>query len=254
MATMRKNETEKKKLKELLEKKSEEIKKKTKEIETLSQISKTIVSGKYLEEILNLIVTVTAKMMNSKICSIMLFDEKKQELAIKATQSLSKKYRNKPNLKVGESISGKVVQEKKPITVLDVTKESRYMYPEIAKKEGLCSMLAVPMTVKDRIIGVINNYTSEKHKFTDEEIKILQSVANQAAVAIENTKLIEEALEAREDLKIRKLVERAKGILMKRFGMDENEAYKTIHKKSMDSRKSMKEVAEAIILALEVKK
>jgi signal transduction protein with GAF and PtsI domain len=175
MVKQKRNKTGSNKLKLLLKEREREIeilkRKKTKEIEVLSQISKTVVSGRYLSEILNLIVTVTAEMMGSKICSIMFLDEKKQELAIEATQSLSEEYRNKPNLKVGESISGKVVKEKKPITVLDVTVEPGYMYPEIARKEGLRSMLAVPMMVKDRIVGVINSYTSDEYKFSEEEIK-----------------------------------------------------------------------------------
>lgn len=115
-------------------------------------------------------------------------------------------------------------------------------------------MLAVPMMVKDRIVGVINSYTSEEHKFTEEEIKILQSVANQAAVAIENTKLMGETLAAKESLEVRKLVERAKGILMQTSGMTEGRAYRTIQQKSMDSCKPMREVAEAIILTLGTKK
>jgi signal transduction protein with GAF and PtsI domain len=101
----------------------EEVVKKAKQLDLLSEISRTIVSDYYLKEILQLIVTMTAKVMNSKICSIMLLDEKKDELVIAATQSLSDYYVNKPNLRVGQSISGKVVKEKRPITVLDVTKE-----------------------------------------------------------------------------------------------------------------------------------
>ncbi|MFA5857457.1 MAG: GAF and ANTAR domain-containing protein [Elusimicrobiota bacterium] len=258
MTKKKQNSTEIEEIQLLLKEKEHEIEvlrnKNTKEIEMLSQISKTVVSGRYLSEILKLIVTVTAEMMGSKICSIMLLDEKRQELAIEATQSLSEEYCTKSNLKVGESISGKAVQEETPIAVLDVTKEKDYMYPEIAKKEGLRSMLAVPMMIKNRKIGVINTYTSYEHVFTIEEIKILQSVANQAAVAIENTKLMEENIAAREALETRKLVERAKGILMKELNMDENEAHKTIHKKSMDSRKTMKDVAEAIILSNEIKR
>jgi signal transduction protein with GAF and PtsI domain len=228
----------------------EEIKKRDKQIELLSKVSRTVVSGKYLDDILNMIANITAETMGLRICSIMLFDEKKQELAIKATQSLSKKYCNKPNLKIGQSISGKAVKSKKPFSVLDVTKEPDYMYPKIASEEGLCSMLAVPMIMNERVVGVINLYTSEEHVFSDEEIKILQSISDQAASVIENTKLMEEALKARESLKVRKLVEQAKGILMKEFRMDEEQAYRSIHQKSMNLRKSMKEVAEAIILAL----
>jgi len=227
---------------------------KDREIKTLTEISRTIVSGQYMEEILSLIVTLTAEMMGSKICSIMLHDEKKKELKIIATQSLSEEYKNKPNVKVGQSISGRAFIEQKPAVILDVRKEKDYMYTDIAKKEGFTSMLCVPMIVRGKAIGVVNIYTAEVHSFTDDEIRILQSVSNQAAIGIDNMNLMNEALLAREQLETRKLIERAKGILMKKFSMDENTAYKTIHKKSMDTRKSMKEVAEAIILTLEMDK
>lgn len=232
----------------------DEIAKKAKQLDLLSEISRTIVSDYYLKEILQLIVTMTAKVMDSKICSIMLLDEKKDELVIAATQSLSAQYVNKPNLKVGQSISGRVVKEKKPITVLDISKESGFMYPDIAKKEGIVSMLSTPMMIKDRVIGVINSYTQREHKFSKEEIDIIKTVANQAAVAIENTRLDQEILAAKEALESRKIIEKAKGILMKELGISEDDAYKKIHKKSMDLRKGMKEIAEAIILTFELKK
>jgi signal transduction protein with GAF and PtsI domain len=232
----------------------EEVVKKAKQLDLLTEVSRTIVSDYYLKEILQLIVTMTAQVMDSKICSIMLLDEKREELVIAATQSLSQEYVNKSNLKVGQSISGKVVLKKAPIIVLDVTEEPGYMYPEIAKKEGIVSLLSVPMMIKDRVIGVINSYTKSEHIFKKEEIDILQTVANQAAVAIENTHLSQEIFAAKEALESRKLVERAKGILMRELGVSEDEAYKKIHKKSMDMRKTMREIAEAIILTSDIKK
>jgi signal transduction protein with GAF and PtsI domain len=239
-------------------KKSAESGKKDREraekIETLFQVSEAIVSNRYIEEILNLIVTMTAEMMKSKICSIMLLDEEKGELEIKATQSLSEEYRSKPNLKVGQSISGLAVKEKRPITVLDVTREPLYKYPELAQKEGLCSMLSVPMMVKNRVIGVINSYTDKPHQFTEEEIKILQAVANQAAVAIENTKLLNRTIAMEEALETRKAVERAKGVLMREHQVSEAEAFKLIQRQSMNTRRSMQEIAEAIVLASEIRK
>jgi GAF domain-containing protein len=147
-----------------------------------------------------------------------------------------------------------VVLEKRPITVLDVKTESGYMYPDVARNEGIVSLLSVPMMLKDRAIGVINSYTRSEHQFRQEEISILQAVANQAAVAIENTHLSEEILTAKEALESRKVIERAKGILMKELGVSEDEAYKKIHKKSMDLRKTMKEIADAIILSSELRK
>jgi signal transduction protein with GAF and PtsI domain len=225
------------------------VKEKARQVEMLSQVSQTITSNRYLEEILHLIVTMTAQMMESTICAMMLVDDERQELVIKATQSLSKAYRNKPPIRIGESISGRAVKERRPIAVLDVTKEPGYMYPEVAKQEGLCSLLCVPMMIKDRVIGVINSYTSHPHRFSEEETQVLSAVANQAAVAIEHTRLMERSLAMQEALETRKVIERAKGVLMKQRGVGEEAAFQFLQRQSMNTRKSMREVAEAVLLA-----
>jgi GAF domain-containing protein len=176
----------------------------------------------------------------------MLLDETSGELRIAATQSLSEQYRRKPNLKVGQSIIGRAVKERRPIIVLDVSTERDYMYPDMAKKEGLCSLLSVPMMVRDKALGVINSYTSVPHVFTSEEVKLLQAIANQAAIAIEHTTLIEKSHEMQEALAVRK------GYLMRSKKLTEEEAFKLIQRQSMDFRKSMREIAEAVLLAGEL--
>ncbi|MFH1504673.1 MAG: GAF domain-containing protein [Candidatus Omnitrophota bacterium] len=223
-------------------------------IKALSKISKAIASDLYLEDILRLIVTVAAQAMGSNICSLMLIDEKTKELVIRATQSISEEYNKKPSLKVGEGIAGKAVQENKAIIVEDVTKEKEYKYGNMAKKEGLYSLLCIPLAVKGKVIGAINCYTSELHNFTETEIEILTSIANQAAVAIENTELIVKSKVIQEELELRKRLERAKGILMKEDGLTEEQAYLKLQKYSMDKRRSMREIAEAIITVAEMKK
>jgi signal transduction protein with GAF and PtsI domain len=222
---------------------------KEKQLKTLAKFSSSIISNNYLNEILQMIVTMTAQMMNSKICSLMLLDEEKQQLKIEATQSLSDEYRKKPPVNVSESISGKAIQLKKPIAVLDVTSEAGYGYPKIAKQEGLCSMLAVPMLIKDKPIGVINCYSATEHVYTEDEIFIMQTIANQSAVAIENTRLFDESKSAKDALETRKLVERAKGTLMKERGLTEQEAFQFLQKQAMNLRRTMKEIAEAILLS-----
>ncbi|MDD3374133.1 MAG: GAF domain-containing protein [Candidatus Omnitrophica bacterium] len=231
-----------------------EAKKKAAQFDQLMKVSQSITSESYLDEILNLIVVVTAEMLDSKICSVMLLDEKKQELSIKATQFLSEDYKKKPNIKVEKSLSGEAVKAKKAKMYFDVRMEEKYAYRNLADKEQLSSMLSVPMIVKDRVIGVINIYTKRPHAFSQEEVSVLQMVSNQAAIAIENTKLVEETVKAKEALETRKLIERAKGVLMRIQGLAEEEAHKVIHKKSMNSCKSMKEVAESIILMDELQK
>jgi len=160
------------------------------QLSAISEVSKTITSNLYLEEILHLIVAMTAKTMNFRICSIMLLDEEKRELVIKATQSKSTDYLKKPNLRPGESVAGRAMQEGRVLTVLDVKQAPEYRFPDIAEKEGLCSMICIPLQVKERTIGVLNCYTARPHIFAQEEVNLLQTLANNAAIAIENAKLM----------------------------------------------------------------
>lgn len=230
----------------------EQMKRKVMQLDTLSQVSATVSSNRLIDDVLQLIVTMTAQMMGSAICSIMLLDESSNELRIGATQSLSEQYRRKPNVKVGQSISGRAVQERRPIIVADVTREQDFMYRELAQREGLCSLVCVPMMVRERAIGVINSYTSKPHVFTTEDVKLLQAIGNQAAIAIDHTTLLEKSFEMQEALQVRKLLERAKGYLMRSKKLSEEEAFKLIQRQSMDLRKSMREIAEAILLAGEI--
>lgn len=224
------------------------------QLEAISTVSRTITSNLYLGDILKLIVTVTAEIMRSKICSLMLLDEAGGELVLKATQSLDQIYNTKPNLKVGEGIAGKAAQINKPIAVYDISKEPEYKFKDIAMKAGLESLLSVPLSVKGKVIGVLNNYTSRPHKFTGNEINILTTVANQAAIVIENADLMVKTKVVQDELETRKVVERAKGILMRDQGISEEEAFRKIQKQSMDIRKSMKEIAEALIMLDKMKK
>ena len=219
-----------------------------KQIQALSEISKAISSDQYLDDILKLIVTVTANVMDSKICSLWILDENEKVLRIRATQAISEAYLKERSLRLGEGVVGLVAQEKKSLAILDVLKDPLYKEKELARKEGLVSMLSVPMVVKEKVIGVINIYTSYPHEFTETEQAVLTMVANQAAICIENTELMVKTKVIQEELETRKLVERAKGIFMKQHGLSEDEAFKRIRKASMDSRKTMREIAEAILL------
>lgn len=223
-----------------------------KTIEALSLISKAITSDQYIEDILRLIVIVTAKVMNSEVCSLWLLDEKAKALTIRATQSIDSDYIKERSVKLGEGVVGYVAVHNKPYLVMNVLEEPRFKEKELAKKMGLVSMLSVPMAVKDRVIGVINCYTSVPHEFTETEKNLFNAVANQAAVAIFNTELMVKTKVIQEELESRKLVGRAKDILMRKRNMTGEEAHRWIQKRSMDSRKSMRDVAEAILLSEEL--
>ena len=222
------------------------------QLEVLYQISRALVGKQDLDAILQQVVTMTAELVGSKICSLMLLNGKKNELIIKATQSLSTAYRDKPPIKVGQSVSGRVLEKKQAIQVTDVTKDPRYGYPEIAKQEGLKSLLSVPLLLSDRVIGVLNCYTEEEKAFSKEEIQLVQTIANQAAIVIEHVRVVSEEAEARLALETKRAVDGAKRVLMKRRKMSEEEAHRFIQKSSMDRNKPQKEIAEAILIADEL--
>jgi signal transduction protein with GAF and PtsI domain len=221
-------------------------------LEALSEISAAITSETYLDDILRLIVMVTAKVMGSNICSLMLLNQQTGELEIKATQAVSEDYLKKPPVLLGEGLSGLAAKEDRPVGCWDVKDDPRYVNKEVAVKENLCSLLCMPMSIKGRVLGVINCYTSVPHEFTREEQTILGTVANQAAMAIENTDLVIKAQLMEEELVARKLIERAKDILVEERGTSGYEAFQAMRRKSMDTRRPIREIAEAIILAHEV--
>ena len=222
------------------------------QISTLAEVGQIIASGKYLEEVLQLIVNIIAKMMQARVCSIMLVDAQKNELVIKAAKASSEEYWRKPNLKIGNSLISRVVKEKAPLMVRDVTKQEGYQYPELATKEGIRSLLSVPMVLKDHVIGVLNVYSADERVFSNEDLRLLSTVADQVSLAFENTKLNVAIQESKEALQTRKLVERAKSILQKQTNLNEEEAYKRLQQQSMKTRRSMREIAEAVILSSEL--
>jgi len=104
-------------------------------LEALLEIAKAITCDLYIYDILRLIVTVTAEVINSKICSLMLIDEKKQELVIRSTQWVSEAYTRRPNIKLGQGVVGMVAEQNRPVLVEDVKKDRRHRNQEISHRE-----------------------------------------------------------------------------------------------------------------------
>ncbi len=219
-------------------------------IKALMAISQAINSDLYLEEILKLIVMVTAKVTGVEICSLWLLDENDGNIHLKATQAIDKDYVKDRVLKINEGVVGYVMATHQPLIIRDVLEEPRFKEKEMAKKLGLKSMASIPLQIRDgKTIGVLNCFTAEFHDFTETEVNLITTVANQAALAIFNAELLVKTKVIQEELETRKLIERAKEILIRRMNLKADAAYRWIQKKSMDSRKSMRQIAEAILLS-----
>lgn len=224
-------------------------------VKALSDISSAITSDLYIEDILKLIVMVTAKVTGLEICSLWLVDESEnpRKIRLKATQAIDPEYMKDRSLSETEGVVGYVFSRNETLYVKDVLKDPKFKEKDMARKLGLISMLGIPLRVKnDKVIGVLNCFTSEPHDFSETEINLITAVANQAAVAIHNTELLVKSKVIQEELETRKLVEKAKDVLMTRRKMAGDEAFRWIQKHSMASRKSMRQIAEAILLSEEL--
>ncbi len=224
-------------------------------IRALMNISRAITSDIFVEDLLKLIVMVTAKVTNTAICSLWMVDESEKPplIRLKATQSIEPEYVQDRVLHLDEGVVGQVIRTQKPLVISNVLKNEKFKEKEMAAKLGLVSMIGVPLKLKNqKVIGVLNCFTSEPHDFSETEVNLITAVANQAAVAILNTELMVKTEVIREELETRKRVDRAKEIIMTRRNMKGEEAYRWLQRQSMDSRKSMREVAEAVILSEEL--
>jgi signal transduction protein with GAF and PtsI domain len=223
-----------------------------KKVELLAAVGHTIATESYLDRILQVISEMVAESFDSPVCSIMIVDEDRQELSIKAARCSSPDYLQKLPIKIADSLIGRVVRERQLVMVPDVSMEKSYKYPELARRSGLASLLSVPLLAGFKVIGTLNIYSREKRSFSAEEIGFAQAVAGQAALALENARLIAESLEMKRTLEARKVIERAKGILQHRHGVTEEQAYLDMRSESRRLRRPMKDLAEAIILAEEL--
>ncbi|MDY6823736.1 MAG: GAF and ANTAR domain-containing protein [Thermodesulfobacteriota bacterium] len=224
-------------------------------IKALTDISQAITSDLFLEDLLKLIVMLTARVMNVEICSLWLVDDSEDPpvIHLKATQALAPEYVKDRSLQFDEGVVGHVVSTRQPLIIKNVLKSRRFKEKDMARSLGLVSMVGVPLELKEqKVIGALNCFTSEPYDFNETEVNLLHAVANQAAVAILNAELMVKTKVIQEELENRKMIERAKDILMQRRNINGSEAHRWMQKRSMDSRKSMRQIAEAVLLSEEI--
>ncbi len=224
-------------------------------VKALMDISQAITSDLFLEDLFKLIVMVTAKVTGVEICSLWLVDENASPplIRLKATQSFEPEYVKDRALRLHEGVVGYVLSTQRPYVIDDVKNNDKFKEKEMANSLNLVSMASIPLQkTEGNVIGVLNCFTCQPHDFSETDINMLSAVANQAAVAIHNTELIIKTRVIERELQTRKQIERSKEILMDRRGMSGEEAYRWIQKRSMDTRKSMLEIAEALILSEEL--
>jgi signal transduction histidine kinase len=170
-------------------------------LHALFEIGKLVSQTLDLNRLLERIVQHAVRIMDARIVALTLLDAEKDELVTSAVAGASRAYASKPPLPVGRSLIGNVVLTKQPVIVEDVQKDPRYRFMDIAREEGLRSLLAVPLMFRERVSGVLSIYKGHIHIFRREEIHITMSLADQAAIAIRNARLYERILSLEEHVR-----------------------------------------------------
>ena len=179
----------------------EQLRLKARLFESLASVSRTINSTLNLDEALRVITREACVLMRARMCSLMMLDESREWLDLRANYGAGKAYLKKPRLSVEESVLGVVVRRKKPLQLENVQTSSRYQNVEVARREGLISLLSVPLLFAGQAIGTLSVYTGRPYNFSNEEIRILGALAELSGIAIEKARLYERIVDVEEQLR-----------------------------------------------------
>ncbi len=155
--------------------------------ETLLKVTRAISSAKDPEDVVMVAVESVKTALGVKGCAIFLINRKSNELELTAAHGLSDEYLDKGPVSAMRSIAQSL--EEGPVGIYDVSDDPRIQYPEEAKKEGIASILSVPMTSGDNVLGALRVYTAEQWEFTLEDVNFVQAVAQIVGMAINMCRL-----------------------------------------------------------------
>jgi len=170
-------------------------------LEALFSISTEISSTLQLEEVLHRVVAHACRLMEARVSSLLLIDKDSGMLRPAATSGASDAYLALPDREIATSLTGEVIKSGRPLYIADVRADAKYFLSDLARHEGLCALLSVPLRTKTDVIGALNVYTGEPRCFDENDIRLLTLLASQSAIAIENASLHREEMEARERLR-----------------------------------------------------
>jgi signal transduction histidine kinase len=179
----------------------EQVRLKARLLESLASVSRTINSALNLDEALQIITREACQLMQAKMCSLMMLDETRSWLDLRASFGAGEAYLRKPRLSVQESLLGVVVRRKKPAHVENVQTAAHFQNVDVARREGLVALLSVPLIFVGEVIGTLNVYTGQPYHYSNEEIRILTAFAELSAIAIEKARLYERVVDVEEQLR-----------------------------------------------------
>jgi signal transduction protein with GAF and PtsI domain len=223
------------------------------DIEILHEIGSRIAAADPLHEVLKRVVDFVSAVVKCDSCFVYVLED--DHLVLRASKNPHPEVVDRLKLRVGQGITGWVAEHHQPVAVAkNAFEDPRFLAFNELPEDRFEAFLSVPLLCRGRLVGVMNLQHRQPHSHSRRQIQLISTICFLVGAEIEMARLESENLELSEQLETRKVVERAKGILQRDLCLTEEHAYLTIQRQSRQRRKSMKEVAEAIVLSEDVKR
>jgi signal transduction protein with GAF and PtsI domain len=223
------------------------------QVQGLHEIGRRFAAADPMRQVLARVVEFVSGIVQCDSCFIYVLDG--DQLVLGASKNPHPEALDKLKLAVGEGITGWVAVNRRPVAIGSAAwKDPRFRFFLELPEDTYEAFLSVPILCRGRVVGVINLQHRLPHSHTQEEIRLVETLGFLVGAEIEMARLEREISQLSGQLEARKIVERAKGILQKDLRIVEDEAYRILRQESRQRRKPMKEVAQAVVLAEDLRR
>ena len=221
-------------------------------IDFLHEIGSRIAASDPFHMVLQRVVDVVTEMVKCDSCLAYVLD--KDQLVLRASKNPNPKLIDHMEIHIGQGITGWVAENRKTVVIPErAYADPRFRVFNDLPEDRFEAFLSVPILSRGKVVGVINLQNREPHDYAEHEVRVISTLGFLVGAEIELARMESEKAQLEERLETRKIMERAKGILQRDLVIDEEKAYLTLQRHSRQTRKSMKEVAEAVILSDELR-
>jgi GAF domain-containing protein len=221
------------------------------DIDVLHEIGERIAAADPLRTVLKLVVEFVSTVVKSDSCFV--YVREGSELILRASQNPHADVVDRLKLRMGEGITGWVAEHKKPVAIArDALLDPRFQLFHELPEDRFQAFLSVPVLCRDKLVGVINLQHRESHEHTQREIQLVSTIGFLVGPEIELVRLDTESSKSVELSEAWQLVESAQKVLGRILRMADEDAYLVLQRESRQRHKSMKEIAEAILLVDEI--
>ncbi len=222
-------------------------------VDFLHEIGSSMAASDPLHLVLNRIVDFASSVISCDSCFVYVLED--NQLVLRASKNPHSDVVDHLGILLGQGITGWVGWHREPVAIpAKALQDPRFKRFPNLPEDSFEAFLSVPILCRSKLVGVINLQHRKPYQHTANEIRLLTSIGHLVGAELERARLETENVQLSDRLESRKQVERAKGVLQRDFGLDEESAYKAMQRESRQRRKSMREIAEAIILNDDLRK